>query len=423
MEGTILRYREEFGDDLLMTMKKNVLILTYWSYPDALIQTYTLPYVRIIVKKLPAGSTVSLLTLEKDPQTLNRLSREKIQADLAAVGISWLPFPYRPFGLTAFFMWMGIGMRLCFTILTKRISILHCWCTPAGAVGYVLARLLRRKLVIDSYEPHAEAMVENGTWKADGLAFRLLFWLEKKQTRYAHFIISATAGMRDYALAKYQTKIIKFAVKPACVDFDMFTPAQPNESLRRQLKLHGKIVCVYAGKFGGIYLADEVFQFAKRAADYWGDVFRFLILTNHTQAEISSYCLRADLPVEAVVSTFVSHQEVPLYLSLANFALTPVKPVPSKRYCTPIKDGEYWAMGLPVVIPAGVSDDADIIAANDIGAVLTQFSAADYDAAIGKIDRLLLDPAARKRTMDVARKYRCFEIAENAYTALYQHEI
>ena len=32
--------------------KGNVLVLTYWSYKDALIQTYTLPYVRIIQKNL-----------------------------------------------------------------------------------------------------------------------------------------------------------------------------------------------------------------------------------------------------------------------------------------------------------------------------------------------------------------------------------
>jgi len=44
---------------------KNVLILTYWSYHDALIQTYTLPYVRIIKKYLPAKSKIFLVTLEQ----------------------------------------------------------------------------------------------------------------------------------------------------------------------------------------------------------------------------------------------------------------------------------------------------------------------------------------------------------------------
>ena len=35
-------------------------------------------------------------------------------------------------------------------------------------------------LVLDSYEPHAEAMVETNAWKKRGIAFRTLFYLEKK---------------------------------------------------------------------------------------------------------------------------------------------------------------------------------------------------------------------------------------------------
>ena len=45
---------------------------------------------------------------------------------------------------------------------------------------------------------------------------------------------------------------------------------------------------------------------------------------------------------------------------------TPVKPVPTKRYCTPVKDGEYWALGLPVIITEGISDDSGIIRENGI---------------------------------------------------------
>lgn len=102
-----------------------------------------------------------------------------------------------------------------------------------------------------------------------------------------------------------------------------------------------KIVCAYAGKFGGIYLDKEVFQFLRIAYDYWGEAFRILLLSNIDTSEIKKYCVAAGLPFHVVTKLFVPHAEVPKYIGLADFALRPVKPLPSKRYCTPIKNGEY----------------------------------------------------------------------------------
>ena len=122
-----------------------------------------------------------------------------------------------------------------------------------------------------------------------------------------------------------------------------------------------------------------------------------------------------------IVTRFVPHQEVPRYLGLADFALTPVKPVPTKRYCTPIKDGEYWAMGLPVVIPANISDDSDIIEREGIGAVLKRLDAESYRAALDIMESLLAMPKdqLRKKIRDVAIRYRSYAIAEEVYRLVY----
>ena len=57
-----------------------ILVLTFWSYKEGLIQTYTLPYLRQINAVLPEGSTIYLLTLEKDRLKLNQ--EEKAKADV-----------------------------------------------------------------------------------------------------------------------------------------------------------------------------------------------------------------------------------------------------------------------------------------------------------------------------------------------------
>jgi glycosyltransferase involved in cell wall biosynthesis len=125
------------------------------------------------------------------------------------------------------------------------------------------------------------------------------------------------------------------------------------------------------------------------------------------------------MPHEFVISLYVKHHEIAQYIGLADFAITPVKPVPSKRFCSPIKNGEYWAMGLPVVISNNISDDSEIIETNNIGVVLRAFSQEEYQNAVLKIDNLRSQPGLRNKIIKIARQYRGFEIAEKVYKEVY----
>lgn len=401
--------------------KTNLLVLTVWSLDDPLIQTYTLPYVRIVRRHLPSTSKIFLVTLEKD-RTVDKSKTGERRAVLEQEGIHWITFPYRPWGPAALLLWGTMFLRLSWLIITCKVSVIHSWCTPAGGLGFMLASILRRKHVIDSFEPHAEAMIENGTWHARSWAFRILFWLEKKQTQHAAWVIATTQGMKDYAKTKYQVTIPNFLVKPACVDLTRFDGVKGKDTeLAASLGLMNKTVCVYAGKLGGIYLKEEVFQFIKAAIGQWGDQFRFLFLTSHTQEEIAALCANYGIDIHVIVSRFVPHAEIHRYMMLADFAITPVKPVPTKRYCTPIKDGEYWALGLPVIISPGISDDSGIIAENDIGAVLPAWDDSSFRWAFGEIVRLKKDPALPMRIRQVAVRYRSFDIAEAVYRTVYRN--
>lgn len=400
---------------------KNILVITYWSFKDALIQTYTLPYVRIIREYLPPGSKIYLLTQEKDHDVLKG---EKYDEIIAAIpeGIEWLPVAYHPFGVQAIVRWTMNIAKLFFMIFSKKISVIHAWATPAGAIGYLLSIATGRRLVIDSYEPHAEAMVENGTWKRNSFAFRILFWLERRQSKRASAVISATQGMRQYSLSKYGFVPDHFFVKPACVDLTLFSDKNiKRPDLVQSLGLYDKIVCVYAGKFGGIYLDHEVFDLLKHAHRHWGGKLRVLLLTSHSQQEVDDFCDHAGVDKSIVITKFVPHASIPDYMGLADFALTPVKPVPTKKYCTPIKDGEYWALGLPVIISRDISDDSEIIRANNIGAVIDNYDQAHFSSAFAAIDRLLEEPADIRyaRIRAIAEKYRNFSVAHEAYQGVY----
>ena len=118
--------------------------------------------------------------------------------------------------------------------------------------------------------------------------------------------------------------------------------------------------------------------------------FKILLLTNTPKSEILNLAKTKNIPESIIEVLFVNYKDIEKYFKLADFAINPVKPVPSKRYCTSIKDGEYWAMGLPVIITKNISDDSDIIEKENIGYVLKDLTKQEYKNAIRKIDILFL---------------------------------
>lgn len=403
---------------------KNILVLTYWSYNDALVQTYTLPYVRIIRKIISPKYKLYLVTFDSSNYAIDKPEQKRIKQELLNEGIHWVRFHYFPLSIKAISSALFSVIKLFLICIFRRINSIHAWCTPAGTLGYVLSKTTGTSLVIDSYEPHAEAMVENGTWGKTSFAFKLLFYFEKKMSHYASVLIAASSGMRKYAEEKYNLKNKKIYIKPACIDYDFFSDKDiKNEQLLNQFGLKNKIVCVYAGKFGGIYLEKEVFDFLKVAHDYWKEKFHVLLLTDSPQDKIYSLANQSGLDTKIITVKFIPHKDIAPYLGLGDFAINPVKPVPTKKYCTSIKDGEYWAMGLPVVITKNISDDSAIIEENDIGAVLHNLNEENYLSAIKKIDILLNSPSLQKKKEEIrniAKRFRGFEVAEKIYQEIYE---
>jgi glycosyltransferase involved in cell wall biosynthesis len=392
-----------------------ILFITQWQFEDALVQSYTLPYIRII-KKI-TSCYAYLVTVNRNSNSLEI----KKQGEFVSITI--------PSGKRLMFFGWFLNILLLRKIIKKKgIPAVHPWCTTAGALGVIL-KIMDKNLTlnIDSFEPHAEAMVENRTWKKSGLKFKALFRFERLEAMKADYLIFAAPGMEKYILEKYKTVVTKYSVKPACTDLGAFSLKQVKDSeLMKKYNLEDKIVCVYAGKFGGIYLEDESFEFIHHCEKYWGkDKFRFLLLSNISDEYVIKMKTRFNIQHSTILKLFVPHKEVPQNIGLADFAITPVKPVPTKKYCTPIKDGEYWAMGLPVVITPNISIDSNIIKENSAGAILESFDEKGYVNAIRQIDALIKGKSRTEiynQIRPLAMKYRNFSIAEEIYKKIYRYQ-
>lgn len=405
-------------------MRRNILFITYWSFEDALIQTYTLPYIKIISEFLNPDEKIYLISLEQTDGLFNKKELEKVNQELSTYKTELIPFKYHRFGMVAGLKWINNLFRLILLCKRKKISHLHSRCTPAGAIAYLLSFFHNRPLIIDSFEPHAEPMIESNTWKKNSLAYKLLFYLEKKQARNASHIISCVSAMKEYSKEKYDLDIPNLYSIPACVDFNLFNIDQvKDKTLLAELELKEKIVAVYAGKFGGSYLEQDFFDLLKVAYDTIGENFRALLLTNHSKKEIRNWMEKAGIPKEIIIQKFVPHHQIPLYLGLGDFGITPFVPVASKRYGSPIKTGEYWALGLPVIITKDISDDSEIIAENNIGSVLKELTNKEYQNAINQIIELMKSnetSSLRKKIRDIGFHYRNFDLAKSVYKRIYQ---
>jgi len=107
-------------------------------------------------------------------------------------------------------------------------------------------------------------------------------------------------------------------------------------------------------------------------------------------------------------------------MALGTFAICPVKPSPSKEFCAPIKNGEYWAMGLPVVIKKNISIDSKIISENNIGYVLDSTTKNEYLNAVKKIDELIKVKELKKRIRKIAVHERNFNDSRKIYESIYK---
>ena len=397
----------------------NVFIITYFSYKDGLTQAYTLPYILQLRELLPSSSKIHFTTLDQQHLALTREEKNQIKKDLNSKGIEITFFKWRGSGVSAGLSWIRRIAYLWGKILFGGYHVIHAWNTPSGVFGFILSILTGKKLVVDSYEPHAEPMVESGTWKENSLLFKILFQFEKLQSKRATLVISCVEKMREYALDKYKTQFQYFLHKPACVDlqkFDFNLFDRANERKKLGLK-PDDIVCVYAGKIGGTYLGIEIFKLFQSGYERWKNRFKVVLLGKYDESLLQCYAEDLNIPESVIKSYFVDHREVPRYLSVADFALTPFVPVPSKRYGSPIKTGEYMAMGLPQIISKDISDDSDLIKNENLGYVIDEWVGHEFDKALTQIESMLENIEAEKRRIrDLASKHKHFNISKEVYS-------
>ena len=398
----------------------SVLILAYYSVKDPVFQSAVLQYFKAYSSSIPYN--LILVTYENHRFPLSHNECRNIENELSGYGITWYRLKWHSGRFKA--------IKKCYDVLNslrtvwklkKRHNIKWIYSEgfPGAIIGYLCCYILKLAHVVHSFEPHADYMMEAGVWTTNSWEYRCLKHFEKKVALSASYILTATDGMIEnlHSWGVDRNRLYKV---PSCVDIDVFKPIEEQRKLIRN-KLGFTIkdtIVVYLGKIDGMYWSQELFEFIEHFVNHSGINYKFLILNYSDHKIIRELLRKKGVDTDKYQLLSVDHAEVSYYLSAADIGLVAVRQKPSKKYCSPIKTGEYLACGLPVIIPVGISDDYQKLVEKGL-AVPVQSTAASQMRKLPKMVEDFLSNGDRIEIAKNARNYASNNRSLDNYLGVY----
>lgn len=380
-----------------------ILYLGYWGIADGLSVATVYPHLRIL-SEMPAVEQVWYCSIERDQYTPVDLQLPKVQHIPLFSGHSWKD-KFNDFTI--------FPAQLSRLVKEHQIDRLICRGAPAGGIGHWVHKATGVPYLVESFEPHAEYMRASGIWPW----WHPKYWVERlievKQKQTASLLVTVSENYKQKLLQEGISEA-RIRVAPCSVDADRFAfSAEDREAVRMRLGIApNQLVGIYVGKFGGIYFEEEAIQFFQEAFAYWPQLFVIILTPNPNS--VAEWLGTHGLPMSQIHCTSVPHREVPSYLSAADMAFSLIRPAEARRYCSPIKNGEYWANGLPILTPKDIGDDSHLLEVHAHAGVV-------FDLHTVGQELKRMDALAKTRTMDhgriseLAHRYRSVQAIYGVY--------
>jgi len=397
----------------------NILYISYWGVEDGLTVSTVFPNLELLVSK-PNVNHITFCSIERGGGLFSYKGpmHSKIEhVPLCSANI-------KPAILNKINDFLIFPKQLIALCKERKINYIIARAAPAGSLAHKVHAQTGIPYIVESFEPHADYMLESGVWSGwnPKYLFEKKWEEEQKQTAEALVVVAHNYKKQ---LIKEGLKEENLFVVPCCVNLDTFRfNEMKRQHVRQQLGYNNdNVVAIYVGKFGDIYYREEAFQLIKRAIDYFGESFRMIILTPQTVEEVEELALAASVPLRYLHVTKVPHHQVPDYLSAADFAFSFVKPANCRLFCSPIKDGEYWANGLPIMMAEMVGDDSEITQSENAG-VVYNLETDNLNECFKWMQNFLSKSDRATRSLQIAKvaeKHRNFSIANEVYRTLFDN--
>ncbi len=331
-----------------------MLYIGYWGANDGLSQSTINPHLQILME-FNEVSSLTYISLERDNEKKFLIPKNE---KLIHVPLHVKNFNYR--FLNKIFQFTYVLNKITRIAVKERFKYIICRSSLAGIFGLRIFRKTGIPFIVESFEPHGDYMVESGIWKKYGLSYLLQKYWEKKQLKYALGIITVSFRYQDELVRKQFITEDRVYTNPCAVDHEKFQFSYSERlKIRHQYKIPEEAaVGIYVGKFGGIYFSlEDSLNLFNRCFKAIGNFYLFILTS---QKEVISSLWEEEYK-DRVFCLTVNHDEVPSFLSASDFGFSLHSPTPSKAFVSPIKNGEYWANGLPIIISDNIGDDSKLV--------------------------------------------------------------
>lgn len=401
---------------------KKVLYISYDGMTDPLGQSQVLPYLAALSSQ---GYRFTILSFEKKA----RYEKEKhiIENIIQGSAICWKPllFTRHPPVLSKIYDRWKLKRAAYRLHKEQNFDMVHCRSYVAAEIGLWMKKKFGEKFLFDMRGFWADEKVDNGQWNMKNPFFRRVYkhykTKEKDFLEEADGIISLTHAARTELQKNGSYNKLSIDVIPCCADLDHFNYSHIKgdfvAGLREQAGIEaGNKVITYLGSVGGWYMTKEMFSFFNRLLIKHPE-FILLILTKDDPDRVRKEAADTGVPVDKIRVFYAGRNELPDYISLSDCSIFFIRPTYSKIASSPTKHAELMGMGIPVICN-DIGDTGRVIEETQSGLVVKEFSIAEYDRIVGKMDELLA--ISKEHIRRAAFKYFDLEKGASNYLQVYK---
>lgn len=377
----------------------SVIVCASHSFRDPLFYGLIYQYVSAVKQEDPRY-LFHVFTEEQADYRMSDEEQKQVQAQLRKEGIHWHPIRYRNGRFILLKkLWNFIVMfwTMLMIRLRYRPQIIVGYLSIAGGYAYLASVFLRMKLLVMGFEPHSETMADFGIWSRNSLKYKVLKKVEYWEATRANYMAVPTIHSIKL-LQEWKSKAKLFRVPTSTDVNSIYFQPLGRERIRQQYGMGNRYVLMYLGKFGGIYYHEkEVARFYKQLLDSDASLFFFIITPDNTNV-VQTALLEAGLqPSDFVVLGRIPYEQLSDYISASDMGMIAIPPLPSQKYRSPAKTGNYLACGIPFLINRHIADD-DILAETErVGWVVDDLSLEAIDRALPQLAFYQQEPREEQR--------------------------
>lgn len=404
---------------------RRVLFISYNGMLEPLGQTQVIAYLRELAKR---GVKFTLLSFEKaEAFTAEGQTRSNdLKRELATENIEWHWLRYhRTPSLPATLFDVYAGIRYASRLVREnKIEMVHARGHIPATIAVALKRKFGIKMIFDLRGLMAEEYVDANHWPENGLRYRVTKTAERRILAAADAVVTLTDRIwpiiRDWKGLRGRN--VHHAVIPCCVDLSLFKINETERTRRRaQLGLDDRLVLVYSGSLDGWYLTEQMVDFFVRVVQKKPDA-HLLWLTKGSPERVRQLMGSRSIDESSFTIRSVAAAEVSSYLAAGDFGLSFIKRCFSKLASSPTKNGEYLAVGLPLVINAGIGDSDALVREWQAGVLIDELDESGFDKAYAEMETLLDDREVRSKARAVAERLFALDVVGgNRYAQLYEN--